>query len=125
MSNEFGSRGAAPADASSDDPRRSNSFSDHDLSVSTQVFLRQLGVTTVGDFLDLPEVRLPALSQRAAQLIWSELEAVLTEHGVRYQGAVVFPTERDVDESAMRRDAKGRAFDDAIKRIRGETEPKR
>jgi hypothetical protein len=62
---------------------RQTRFDELELSTNTAAWLRSLGVTTVGELLDLPRLVLPD------ELVENELAAHLEDMGLTYEGELV------------------------------------
>lgn len=72
-----------------------------EVSVRTQELLASLGVTTVGQLLALPEIRIPdGVPTKIAKLMRAELGLVLDALGVEYPGNIVGPAPIDAQHIA-------------------------
>lgn len=69
---------------------RDQSIEDFDLSPRTFALLRGLGVTTVGQLLDLTKIEIPReWPRKVGRLVAAELSEIFTELGVEDKGAIV------------------------------------
>lgn len=74
------------------DEVRAQLLEELDVSVRLAGFLSELGLTTVGDLLDLPTIEIPATwPPKIARLSVAELRGVLEDLGVEYTGEIIAP----------------------------------